>query len=398
MSNDLTSMPNTQGYFGNYGGQEIPPHIKKVMDEICASYLELIQSPEFQEELQYLQANYIGRPSPIYLCKRLSEKCGGANIYLKREDLNHTGAHKINHCIGEALLAKKMGKTKVLAETGAGQHGVALATACALVGIPCEVHMGVTDIEKQHPNVVKMKILGTKVVPVTRGRATLKDAVDSAFEEYLLDPDNFFYAIGSVVGPHPFPMMVQHFQKIVGIEARQQFQELTGGLPDLLVACVGGGSNAIGLFTAFLGDSEVRIVGVEPAGKGLETSEHAATLTKGTPGALHGFKCYLLQDDNGEPLPVYSIAAGLDYPGVGPQHCYLKDTARVEYVTATDEEALEAFFALSQIEGIIPAIESAHAVAHAMKIAPQLPGKSIIVNLSGRGDKDIDFIARRCNL
>ncbi len=398
MSNDLTSMPNTQGYFGNYGGQEIPPHIKKVMDEICASYLELIQSPEFQEELQYLQANYIGRPSPIYLCKRLSEKCGGANIYLKREDLNHTGAHKINHCIGEALLAKKMGKTKVLAETGAGQHGVALATACALVGIPCEVHMGTTDIEKQHPNVVKMKILGTKVVPVTRGRATLKDAVDSAFEEYLLDPDNFFYAIGSVVGPHPFPMMVQHFQKIVGIEARQQFQELTGGLPDLLVACVGGGSNAIGLFTAFLGDSEVRIVGVEPAGKGLETSEHAATLTKGTPGALHGFKCYLLQDDNGEPLPVYSIAAGLDYPGVGPQHCYLKDTARVEYVTATDEEALEAFFALSQIEGIIPAIESAHAVAHAMKIAPQLPGKNIIVNLSGRGDKDIDFIARRCNL
>ena len=398
MSNDLTSMPDTQGYFGNYGGQEIPPHIKKVMDEICASYLELIQSPEFQEELQYLQANYIGRPSPIYLCKRLSEKCGGANIYLKREDLNHTGAHKINHCIGEALLAKKMGKTKVLAETGAGQHGVALATACALVGIPCEVHMGTTDIEKQHPNVVKMKILGTKVVPVTRGRATLKDAVDSAFEEYLLDPDNFFYAIGSVVGPHPFPMMVQHFQKIVGIEARQQFQELTGGLPDLLVACVGGGSNAIGLFTAFLGDSEVRIVGVEPAGKGLETSEHAATLTKGTPGALHGFKCYLLQDDNGEPLPVYSIAAGLDYPGVGPQHCYLKDTARVEYVTATDEEALEAFFALSQIEGIIPAIESAHAVAHAMKIAPQLPGKNIIVNLSGRGDKDIDFIARRCNL
>jgi tryptophan synthase beta chain len=394
----LTRLPDENGYFGEYGGQEIPPQLKKIMDEICESYLKIKSSAEFQAELQQLYRHYVGRPSPIYFCRQLSEKCGGAKIYLKREDLNHTGAHKINHCLGEALLAKKMGKTKVLAETGAGQHGVALATACALVGIKCEIHMGAVDIEKQHPNVLRMRILGAEVIPVERGTRTLKDAVDSAFEEYVKDPEHFFYAIGSVVGPHPFPMMVRDFQEIVGVEARQQFLEMTGQLPDALVACVGGGSNAIGLFTAFLDDNTVRMIGVEPAGRGLDTPDHAATLTKGSPGVLHGFRCYLLQDENGAPLPVYSIASGLDYPGVGPQHSYLKDIQRVEYATITDEECLEAFLMLSRVEGIIPALESAHAVAHAIKIAPSMPGKNILVNLSGRGDKDADFVAERLKL
>jgi len=292
-----------------------------------------------------------------------------------------------------------MGKTKVLAETGAGQHGVALATACALVGIDCEIHMGQVDIEKEHPNVTKMKILGCKLVPVTRGTATLKDAVDSAFEEYLKDPQHFFYAIGSVVGPHPFPKMVRDFQSIVGREAREQFLERHGQLPDLITACVGGGSNAIGLFTAFLEDESVRIVGVEPAGLGLDTPRHAATLTLGSKGAIHGFECYNLQDDQGNPLPVYSIASGLDYPGVGPQHCYLKDIQRVDYETATDQECLDAFMTLSRMEGIIPALESAHAVAYAMRIAPAMqPDQHILVNLSGRGDKDADFVAEKLKL
>jgi len=391
-------MPDENGMFGEYGGQEIPPQLKAVMDEITEAYHRIRETEAFQSELRSLLKHYVGRPSPIYFCKRLSEKCGGANIYFKREDLNHTGAHKINHCLGEALLAKSMGKTKVLAETGAGQHGVALATACALMGIPCEIHMGEIDIEKEHPNVMRMKVLGAKIVPVSRGTRTLKDAVDSAFEEYLKDPKNFFYAIGSVVGPHPFPMMVRDFQQIVGEEARAQFQEMTGKLPDMVTACVGGGSNALGLFTAFFGDDDVRIVGVEPSGKGLNTPDHAATITKGKPGVLHGFRCYLLQNDSGEPLPVYSIASGLDYPGVGPQHSYLKDLGRVEYVSATDEECLEAFVALSRLEGIIPALESAHAVAYAMKIAAELPGKNILVNLSGRGDKDLDFVVNRLKL
>jgi tryptophan synthase beta chain len=392
------NLPDQDGNFGAYGGQEIPPHLKKVMDEICASYEEIRETRAFQDELQELLSTYVGRPSPIFFCRRLTERCGGAEIYLKREDLNHTGAHKINHCIGEALLAKHMGKTKVLAETGAGQHGVALATACALVGIKCEIHMGTVDIAKQHPNVTRMKILGADIVPVSRGTATLKDAVDSAFEEYLKDPEHFIYAIGSVVGPHPFPMMVRDFQSVVGREARQQFLELCGKLPDYLLACVGGGSNAIGLFTAFLDDQDVKIIGVEPAGKGLDTPDHAATLTKGSMGSIHGFRCYLLQDDQGEPLPVYSIASGLDYPGVGPQHCYLKDIKRVEYVSITDAECLDAFLTLSRVEGIIPALESAHAVAYAMKIAPQLKGKRLLINLSGRGDKDADFVAERLGL
>ncbi|MGK0291346.1 MAG: tryptophan synthase beta chain, partial [bacterium] len=330
---NLGSMPDEKGYFGEYGGQEIPEPLKNVMDNINQSYQEIRNSPEFKNELQELFQNYVGRPSPVYFAKQLTKKCGGAKIYFKREDLNHTGAHKINHCLGEALLAKHMKKTKVLAETGAGQHGVALASACALVGIDCEIHMGEVDIKKEHPNVTKIKVLGAKLVPVSRGTATLKDAVDSAFEEYLKDPENFFYAIGSVVGPHPFPMMVRDFQSIVGYEAREQFQTMTGKLPDYLMACIGGGSNAMGLFTAFLDDEDAKMVGVEPSGKGLDTPDHAATLTKGKPGVIHGFKSYMLQDQAGEPLPVYSIASGLDYPSVGPQHSYLKDLKRVDYVS-----------------------------------------------------------------
>jgi tryptophan synthase beta chain len=389
-----TALPDKNGYFGEYGGQIIPPPLIEVMNEINDAYDEVIKTESFQNELQQLYTDYVGRPSPVYYAKRLSEKQGGARIFLKREDLNHTGAHKINHCLGEALLAKHMGKTKVLAETGAGQHGVALATACALVGIECEIHMGEIDIEKEHPNVTKIKILGCRLVPVSRGTKTLKDAVDSAFEEYLKDPVNYFYAIGSVVGPHPFPKIVRDFQSIVGREARQQFLARENRLPDILMACVGGGSNAIGLFTAFLEDENVRMIGVEPAGKGLDTAENAATLTLGTKGAIHGFECYNLQDKEGNPLPVYSIASGLDYPGVGPQHCYLKDIKRVDYVTIDDRECLDAFMQLSRLEGIIPALESAHAIAHAMKIAKDMScDETILVNLSGRGDKDADFVA-----
>ncbi len=392
-------MPDDKGYFGEYGGQIIPPYLVVIMDEIKDAYLEISQTKAFQDELNDLYANYVGRPSPIYYAKRLSEKLGGAKIFLKREDLNHTGAHKINHCLGEALLAKHMGKTKVLAETGAGQHGVALATACALVGIDCEIHMGAVDIAKEHPNVTKMKILGCTLVEVTRGTQTLKDAVDSAFEEYLKDPVNFIYAIGSVVGPHPFPMMVRDFQSIVGKESREQFLEQQGKLPDVITACVGGGSNAIGMFTRFLDDDAVKLVGVEPAGRGLDTDDHAATMSKGVKGALHGFECYNLQDENGEALPVYSIASGLDYPGVGPQHCLLKDLGRVEYVAVDDDECVDAFMTLSRVEGIIPALESAHAVAYAMKIAGDMSSEqSILVNLSGRGDKDADFIADKLGL
>ena len=392
-------MPDSQGYFGEYGGQLIPPELKAVMDDINDAYEAVRQTAAFQDELTDLYAHYVGRPSPIFYARRLSERQGGARIVLKREDLNHTGAHKINHCLGEALLAKHMGKTKVLAETGAGQHGVALASACALVGIACEIHMGEVDIAKEHPNVVKMKILGCTLVPVSRGTRTLKDAVDSAFEEYMKDPVNFFYAIGSVVGPHPFPKMVRDFQSIVGREARAQCLAQHGRLPDQVVACVGGGSNAIGIFTAFLDDAGVALVGAEPAGRGLDTPDHAATMARGTKGALHGFACYLLQDTQGEPLPVYSIASGLDYPGVGPQHCYLKDVGRVRYEAITDSECLDAFMTLSRTEGIIPALESAHAVAYAMKAAKTLsPEQTILVNLSGRGDKDADFVAQHLGL
>ena len=364
MAQEFLEMPDKDGFFGEFGGQMIPPELKAVMDDIAQAYEEVRNSKEFQDELSDLYTHYVGRPSPIFYAKRLTERQGGARIFLKREDLNHTGAHKINHCLGQALLAKHMGKTKVIAETGAGQHGVAMATACALVGIPCEIHMGEIDIAKEHPNVTKMKILGCNLIAVTRGTKTLKDAVDSAFEEYLKDPKNFLYAIGSVVGPHPFPKMVRDFQSIVGKEAREQFLQRENKLPDVVTACVGGGSNAIGIFTEFLPDESVKLVGIEPAGKGLDTPDHAATLSLGTKGTLHGFKCYNLQDEKGNPLPVYSIASGLDYPGVGPQHCYLKDIGRVQYEAITDEECLDAFLVLSRIEGIIPALESSHAVAY----------------------------------
>jgi len=402
MSNtrEFAAMPDAQGFFGPYGGQYVPPELKQAMDDINHAYEEIRQRADFQEELASLFADYVGRPSPIFHARRLSSQLGGAQIHLKREDLNHTGAHKINHCLGEALLAKFMGKQKVIAETGAGQHGVALATACALVGIPCEIHMGQVDIEKEHPNVTKMKILGCKLVPVTRGAATLKEAVDSAFEEYLKDPHNYIYAIGSVVGPHPFPKMVRDFQAIIGNEAREQFLSRHGHLPDYVSACVGGGSNAMGMFTAFLADEAVNLVGVEPAGEGLEREgRHSATLSKGKPGQLHGMACYVLEDAQGQPAAVHSIASGLDYPGVGPQHSYLKDIGRVSYQTATDQECLEAFMTLSRVEGIIPALESAHAVAWAMRVAPSLAAdQHILVNLSGRGDKDADYVANLLGL
>lgn len=388
-----TQQPDEKGFFGNYGGAFLPPNLVGVMKEIADSYQAIKQDNAFIEELAYLQQTYTGRPSPIYFAKRLSEAVGGAKIYLKREDLNHTGSHKINHCLGEALLAKKMGKKKVIAETGAGQHGVALATAAALLGLECDIYMGDVDVEKQAPNVRRMQVLGAKVVPVSRGTRTLKDAVDAAFEAYMQDPVSTMYAIGSVVGPHPFPMMVRDFQSIVGREAREQFLAMTGTLPNHIMACVGGGSNAMGLFSGFLDDTEVKIYGVEPGGRGPARGDNAATMTYGKPGHIHGFACYLLQDAEGEPLPVYSIASGLDYPGVGPQHCYLKDIERVKYVVATDRDALVAFYDLSRLEGIIPALESSHALGYAINVASKMgKDETILVNLSGRGDKDIDYV------
>ena len=385
-------LPDEKGYFGEYGGAFIPPQLQSIMDEITTSYMEIRKDPEFLEELASLYQHFVGRPSPIFHAKHLSKKYG-TDIYLKREDLNHTGAHKINHCLGEALLAKKMGKKKLIAETGAGQHGVALATAAALVGLECDIYMGEVDMAKERPNVVRMHILGARVIPATHGLRTLKEAVDAAFEAYMGDPVTQFYAIGSVVGPHPFPGMVRDFQSIVGVEAKEQFAQMTGKLPDNLVACVGGGSNALGLFTAFMDDEAVAMYGVEPSGRDLETpGEHAATMTKGTPGVMHGFKSYMLQDEKGEPQAVYSVASGLDYPSVGPQHSHLKDIGRVNYVSISDKETIDAFFELSREEGIIPAIESAHAVAYALKLAQEPNVGTILVNLSGRGDKDIDFV------
>ena len=385
------SNPDSKGNFGEYGGAFIPPQLQVEMDKITDAYFSISKSHDFITELRSIRKHFQGRPTPVYYAKTLSEKYGG-RIYLKREDLNHTGAHKLNHCMGEALLAKYLGKKKLIAETGAGQHGVALATAAAYFGLECEIHMGEVDIAKEHPNVVRMKILGAEVVPVTHGLKTLKEAVDSAFEAYLKDPVNTIYCIGSVVGPHPFPMMVRDFQRVVGVEAKEQYSDMTGEQPDNVVACVGGGSNAMGIFSAFIEDQDCDIYGVEPSGKSLNLGEHAATMTKGVPGMIHGFKCYNLQDEKGEPAPVYSIASGLDYPGVGPEHSMLKDLGRVNYVTASDRDCLDSFFELSKLEGIIPALESAHAVAYACKLAQEKPRQSILVNLSGRGDKDIDFV------
>ncbi len=392
MSRHQKQHPDANGFFGAYGGAFLPPELVPHFKEISEAHDRLSISAEFQHELRYIRKHFQGRPTPVSYARRISDACGGARIYLKREDLNHSGAHKLNHCMAEALLAKHMGKTKLIAETGAGQHGVALATAAAYFGMECEIHMGEVDIAKEHPNVVRMRLLGAKVVPVSFGAKTLKEAVDSAFVSYLEQADHAIYAIGSVVGPHPFPKMVRDFQAIVGEEARAQFVELVGQLPDIVTACVGGGSNAIGIFMGFIDDADVELHGVEPLGTGTKLGQHAATMSFGTDGMIHGFKCLLLQDEKGEPAAVHSLASGLDYPGVGPEHCFLKTTGRAAYGTADDKEALDAFYALSRLEGIIPALESAHAVAYAMKIAPSLPGKTILVNLSGRGDKDIDYV------
>ena len=391
-------LPDQNGNFGQHGGRIGHPALAQALAEIEHGFRQIVNDAEFIQEMKRLQATYVGRPSPIYHARTLSKR--GAQIFLKREDLNHTGAHKINHCIGEVLLAKKLGKKKVIAETGAGQHGVALATAAALLGLECEIHMGVVDIAKEHPNVSRMKILGAKLVSVSAGAGTLKEAVDSAFAAYLEQIDSSIFAIGSVVGPAPYPEMVAYFQSIVGHEAREQFQREQGGLPDEVIACVGGGSNAIGLFNAFMDDQSVALVGVEPAGEGLDKpGRHAATMTKGKFGNIQGFNCYYLQNEDGTPAAVHSIASGLDYPGVGPQHCHLKDIGRGRYETATDAECLSAFLALSREEGIIPALESAHAVAYALRRSAELDGsKRLLVNLSGRGDKDIDFVLGKLDL
>lgn len=391
-------LPDGDGNFGKHGGKIGHPKLAKALAEIEQGFRAIIKDDDFISEMKRLQATYVGRPSPIYHARTLSRR--GAQIYLKREDLNHTGAHKINHCLGEVLLAKKLGKKKVIAETGAGQHGVALATASALLGLECEIHMGVVDIAKEHPNVSRMKILGAEIVPVSAGAGTLKEAVDSAFESYMKSLGHSMFAIGSVVGPAPYPEMVAYFQSLIGHEARGQFQQQYGGLPDEVIACVGGGSNAVGLFNAFIDDKDVALVGVEPAGEGLDKpGRHAATMTLGKFGNIQGFNCYYLQEEDGAPSAVHSIASGLDYPGVGPQHCHLKDTGRGRYETATDAECLEAFMALSREEGIIPALESSHALAYALRRAAELDGgKRLLVNLSGRGDKDIDYVLDKIGL
>ncbi len=387
----LESMPDANGFFGKFGGAFIPPELEEPFFEIAQAYMRLSKSHEFLNELKTIRKHYQGRPTPVFYCKNLSRHIGGGQIYLKREDLNHTGAHKLNHCMAEALLAKHLGKTKLIAETGAGQHGVALATAAAYFGLECEIHMGEVDIKKEYPNVVRMKILGAKVVPATHGLKTLKEAVDSAFEAYLKDTKNQLFAIGSVVGPHPFPKMVRDFQSVVGFEAKEQFYEMTGKLPDAVTACVGGGSNAMGIFSAFIEDA-VELIAVEPAGKGERLGEHAASLTYGSEGVMHGFNSIMLKDEKGEPAPVHSVGSGIDYPSVGPEHAYLNSIGRTKVGLCSDAEAIDAFYKLSQHEGIIPALESAHAVAYAIKYAKENPDKSILVNLSGRGDKDIDYV------
>lgn len=391
--NYLQNHPDEKGYFGKFGGSFIPPMLEKPFEDITKAYEEIKNDPKFIEDLKYVRKHYQGRPTPITFAQNLTKHCGGAKIYLKREDLNHSGAHKLNHCMAEVILAKHMGFKKVIAETGAGQHGVALATAAAYFGLECEIHMGEVDIAKEHPNVVRMKILGAKVIPATHGLKTLKEAVDSAFESYVSQADSAIYCIGSVVGPHPFPMMVRDFQSVIGFEAKEQFFEHETNLPNNVVACVGGGSNAMGLFAGFIDDKEVNLYGVEPMGKGKKLGEHAATLTHGEEGVMHGFNSIMLKDEKGEPAPVYSIGSGIDYPSVGPEHAYLKDIGRTKVGLCNDEEAIDAFYKLSQLEGIIPALESAHAVGFAMKLAKTLPSdQTILINLSGRGDKDIDFV------
>ena len=385
--------PDADGFFGKYGGCYIPEELKNAMMEIAEAYRTIAKSRNFIAELRRIRKEFQGRPTPVSYLQRLSANVGGAQIYVKREDLNHTGAHKLNHCMGEALLAKYMGKKKVIGETGAGQHGVALATASAYFGLECDIYMGAVDIVKQAPNVARMKILGANVIEVTDGLQTLKEAADAAFSAYAKEYKDAMYCIGSVIGPHPFPMMVRDFQSIVGIEAREQFVEMTGELPDAVVACVGGGSNAMGMFAGFLNDP-VDIYGIEPLGRGTKLGDHAASLKYGTEGIMHGFNSIMLKDENGDPAPVYSVASGLDYPSSGPEHAFLHDLGRVKYDVIDDAETLEAFYALARLEGIIPAIESSHAVAYAMKLAKEMKTGSILVNLSGRGDKDMDYIIK----
>ncbi|MGF1644661.1 MAG: tryptophan synthase subunit beta [Thiotrichales bacterium] len=392
---DWDAYPDRRGHFGPYGGRFVAETLIEPLDALSAAYERYRTDAEFLAEFDRDLANYVGRPSPLYLAERWSRQLGGARIYLKREDLNHTGAHKVNNTIGQALLAKRMGKTRIIAETGAGQHGVATATVAARLGLECVVYMGAEDIQRQAPNVYRMKLLGAEVVPVTSGSRTLKDALNEAMRDWVTHVDDTFYIIGTVAGPHPYPMMVRDFQSIIGREARRQILDVEGRLPDALIACVGGGSNAIGLFHPFLKDESVALYGVEAAGEGIATGRHAAPLNAGRPGVLHGNRTYLMEDNDGQIIETHSVSAGLDYPGVGPEHAWLKDTHRANYVAVTDTEALQGFHTLTRVEGIIPALESSHALAYAAKLAPTLASdRVLIVNLSGRGDKDINTIAR----
>ena len=391
---DFSAYPDASGHFGPYGGRFVSETLIGALDELRDMYSRLKDDPEFVAAFDYDLAHYVGRPSPLYLAERLTAAAGGARIWLKREDLNHTGAHKVNNTVGQALLAKHSGKQRVIAETGAGQHGVATATVAARLGLKCAVYMGAEDVKRQSPNVYRMKLLGAEVIPVESGSKTLKDAMNEAMRDWVTNVDDTFYIIGTVAGPHPYPQLVRDFNSVIGREARRQSLEEFGQLPDALVACVGGGSNAIGLFHPFLNDSDVKMYGVEAGGEGLATGKHAAPLNDGVPGILHGNRTYLMEDDDGQIIETHSVSAGLDYPGVGPEHAWLKDIGRVEYVTADDEEALAAFRTLTRTEGIIPALESSHAVAYALKLAATMsPEQNIVVNLSGRGDKDIFTVA-----
>ena len=392
--NSFRTGPDERGHFGIFGGRYVAETLMPLILSVEKAYDDAKNDPAFGAEFRSLLRHYVGRPNPLYFASRLTEAWGGAKIYLKREDLNHTGAHKINNCIGQILVAKRMGKKRIIAETGAGQHGVATATVCALMGLECVIYMGATDIARQAPNVIRMKLLGATVKPVTSGAATLKDAMNDALRDWVANVDNTYYLIGTVAGPHPYPAMVRDFQTVIGEEVRAQCQELEGRLPDTLLACIGGGSNAMGLFHPFLDDPSVRIIGVEAAGHGLETGKHAASLTGGRPGVLHGNRTYLLQNPDGQIEEAHSISAGLDYPGIGPEHSWLHDSGRVQYVSVTDGEALDAFQLCTCLEGIIPALESSHALAHAQKIAKDLPKDHLlVVNMSGRGDKDVNTVA-----
>ncbi len=395
----MYDLPDAKGHFGPYGGTFVAETLIDALDELREAYAKYQHDPEFKQEFAYELKHYVGRPSPVYHAKRWSEHFGGAQIYLKREDLNHTGAHKINNVIGQAMLAKRMGKPRVIAETGAGQHGVATATIAARYGMECVVYMGTEDVKRQAQNVYRMKLLGATVVPVESGSKTLKDALNEAMRDWVTNVENTYYIIGTVAGPHPYPMMVRDFQSVIGIEAREQMPEMTGRQPDAVVACVGGGSNAMGIFYPYINEKDVRLIGVEAAGYGLESGKHSATLTAGKAGVLHGNRTYLLQDEHGQIIETHSISAGLDYPGVGPEHAWLKDSGRAEYVSVTDDEALQAFHDLCRLEGIIPALESSHALAYVAKMAPRMKREQILlVNLSGRGDKDMHTVAEKSGI